>query len=127
MVAVLLAVLGIYSVIAFSAALRTHELAIRLALGAQRRACSACASSGAKLGWLGVSSAPCPRFCHPPLAFVAVQCQSAGSGGAGPGGVVIFLLALAASIVPARRAASIQPMQALRDGIAPADLPRVSK
>ncbi len=34
--AVLLAVLGIYSVIAFSAALREQEMAIRMALGSQR-------------------------------------------------------------------------------------------
>jgi hypothetical protein len=34
--AVLLSLLGIYSVIAFSAALRTREMAIRLALGSQR-------------------------------------------------------------------------------------------
>ena len=34
--AVLLAALGIYSVIAFSAALRVQEMAIRIALGSQR-------------------------------------------------------------------------------------------
>ena len=52
--AVLLAVLGVYSVIAFSAALRTHELAIRLALGAQRTGVLRLVLAwGAKLGLAG--------------------------------------------------------------------------
>ena len=52
--AVLLALLGIYSVIAFSAALRTQEMAIRLALGSQRSSVMRLVLvSGAKLGLLG--------------------------------------------------------------------------
>ena len=52
--AVLLAMLGIYSVIAFSAALRTHEMAIRLALGSQRsNVMGLILASGAKLGLVG--------------------------------------------------------------------------
>jgi ABC-type antimicrobial peptide transport system permease subunit len=116
LVAVLLAVLGIYSVIAFSAALRTHELAIRLALGAQRSGVlKLVLRSGVKLGVAGcVIGAVAAVFAtrllrsllfnvHPldPLVLVLAA-------------VAIFLLAVAASIVPARRAASIQPMQALR-------------
>ena len=46
--------MGIYSVIAFSAALRTHELAIRLAMGAQRGSVLRLVlASGAKLGLAG--------------------------------------------------------------------------
>jgi ABC-type antimicrobial peptide transport system permease subunit len=116
LVAVLLAVLGIYSVIAFSAALRTHELAIRLALGAQRSGVLRLVlGSGAKLGLAGcaigvVAALFTTRLLrsllfnvHPldPLVLILAA-------------VAIFLLALAASIAPARRAASIQPMQALR-------------
>jgi predicted lysophospholipase L1 biosynthesis ABC-type transport system permease subunit len=52
--AVLLALLGIYSVIAFSAALRTQEMAIRLALGSQRSSVMRLILvSGAKLGLAG--------------------------------------------------------------------------
>jgi predicted permease len=52
--AVLLAILGIYSVIAFSAALRTQEMAIRLALGSQRASVMRLiVLSGAKLGLAG--------------------------------------------------------------------------
>ena len=52
--AMLLAILGIYSVIAFSAALRTQEMAIRLALGSQRSSVMRLILfSGAKLGLAG--------------------------------------------------------------------------
>ena len=113
--AVLLAILGIYSVIAFSAALRTHELAIRLAMGAQRRSVLRLVlASGAKLCLAGcviggVAAVFSTRLLRSLLFNVnpldpAVLILAAAS---------IFLLALAASIVPARRAASIEPMQAL--------------
>ncbi len=52
--AVLLAMLGIYGIIAFSATLRTQEMAIRLALGSQRsRVVGLILASGAKLGLIG--------------------------------------------------------------------------
>src|SRR5277367_3248242 len=53
-VAVLLALVGIYSVIAFSTALRTQEMAIRLALGSQRSSIvRLILVSGARLGLAG--------------------------------------------------------------------------
>jgi putative ABC transport system permease protein len=114
--AVLLALLGIYSVIAFSAALRTHELAIRLALGSQRaRVMRLVLISGAKLGLAGcgigaIGAVFATRFLRSMLFEVdpldpAVIVLAA---------ISIFVLAVAASLVPARRAASIEPMQALR-------------
>jgi predicted permease len=52
--AFLLALTGIYAVVAFSASLRTHEIAIRMALGAQRtRIAGLILSSAAKLALLG--------------------------------------------------------------------------
>ena len=114
--AVLLALLGIYSVIVFSAALRTQELAIRLALGAKRAGVMRLVLvSGAKLGLMGcgigaVAAVFATRllrsllFKVDPLDPVVIVLAT----------VSIFLLALAASLVPARRAASIEPMQALR-------------
>jgi predicted permease len=114
--AVLLAVLGIYSVIAFSATLRTQEMAIRLALGSQRSSVMRLVLlSGAKLGIVGcglggVAAVFATRLIRSMLFEVdpldpAVLVLAA---------VSIFLLALAASVIPARRAASIEPMQALR-------------
>jgi len=114
--AVLLALLGIYSVIAFSAALRTQEMAIRLALGSQRSSVMGLVLlSGAKLGIVGcglggVAAVFATRLMRSMLFEVdpldpAVLVLAA---------VSIFLLAITASVIPARRAASIDPMMALR-------------
>jgi putative ABC transport system permease protein len=114
--AVLLAVLGIYSVIAFSAATRTQEMAIRLALGSQRASIVRLVLvSGAKLAVAGcligvVASLFATRLLRSllfevnPLDPVVIVLAA----------VAIFALALAASLVPARRAAAIEPMRALR-------------
>ena len=56
-IAVLLAVLGIYSVIAFSVAQRVQEMAIRMALGSQR-------SGIVRIGPSFRSEAGCGRLCH---------------------------------------------------------------
>jgi predicted permease len=114
--AVLLALLGIYSVIAFSAALRTHELAIRLALGAQRsRVMHLVLVSGAKLGLAGCAiGAVGAVFATRLLRTMLFQVDPLDPYVLILAAFSIFLLALAASIVPARRAASVDPMQALR-------------
>jgi predicted permease len=114
--AVLLALLGIYSVIAFSAALRAHELAIRLALGSQRASVMRLVLvSGAKLGLIGCGiGAIGAVFATRLLRSLLFQVDPLDPLVIVLAALSIFLLALAASIVPARRAASIEPMQALR-------------
>jgi predicted permease len=115
--AVLLALLGIYSVIAYSAVQRTQEMAIRLALGSQRSGVMRLIlSSSAKLGLLGCAigglvAVFATRFLRSLLFEVdpldpAVIVLAALS---------IFLLALAASMIPAYRAACVEPVDALRD------------
>jgi ABC-type antimicrobial peptide transport system permease subunit len=114
--AVLLAVLGIYSVIAFSAALRTQEMAIRLALGSQRSSVMRLVLvSGAKLGLMGCGiGAIGTVFATRLLRSMLYQVDPLDPAVIVLAAVSIFLLALAASLVPARRAATIEPMQALR-------------
>ena len=114
--AVLLAVLGIYSVIAFSAALRTQEMAIRIALGSQRsgilslvfRSAAKLALAGCALGLLGAVAAPqlLQSFLFGVSPFDPLVLAVAA--------VSVVMLALVASLLPARRAASIDPMKALR-------------
>lgn len=115
--AVLLAVLGIYSVIAFSVASRVQEMAIRMALGSQRSAIiSLVLRSGAKLAVIG---------CVIGLAGAAGASSLLRSFlfGVSPfdplvlvfAAISVLLLALLASAVPASRAASIDPMKALRN------------
>lgn len=114
--AVLLAVLGIYSVIAFSVTSRMQEMAIRMALGSQRSGIlRLIVTSGAKLAGIG--------------CVIGIAGSAAASGllrsllfGVSPFDPVVItlavaavlLLAVGASTVPALRATSIDPMQALR-------------
>jgi putative ABC transport system permease protein len=114
--AVLLAVLGIYSVIAFSVATRVQELAIRMALGSQRAAIMRLIlESGAKLAGIGcvlglggaaAASGLLRSLLFGVSAFDPLVMASAAAG--------VLLLSVGASLLPALRAASIDPMQALR-------------
>jgi predicted permease len=115
--ALLLAAIGLYGVLAYSVAQRTQEIGIRMALGAERRNLLAqfvahglkLALAGTAIGLLG--------------ALAANRLLAAQLFGLGPGdpltlGAVALLLAavaVAASYGPARRAAGCDPMQALRD------------
>ncbi len=114
--AVLLAILGIYSVIAFSAALRTHEMAIRMALGSQRSSVmTLIIVSGAKLGLAGcIIGGIGAIFAARLFRSLLFQVNPLDPLVLALAAVSIFALALLASLVPARRAASVEPMQALR-------------
>ncbi len=114
--AVLLAVLGIYSVIAFSVASRLQEMAIRMTLGSQRSSIVRLViESGAKLAIIG---------CVIGLAGAAAASNLLKSMlfGVSPfdplvltfAAIGVLVLAVVASAPPAFRAASIDPMQALR-------------
>jgi ABC-type antimicrobial peptide transport system permease subunit len=114
--AVLLAVLGIYSVIAFTVASRVQEMAIRMTLGSQRSSIVRLViESGAKLAIIG---------CVIGLAGAAAASSLLKSMlfGVSPfdplvltfAAIGVLVLAVVASAPPAFRAASIDPMQALR-------------
>ena len=102
----LLAILGIYSVIAFSAALRTHEMAIRLALGSQRSSVMRLILvSGAKLGAAGCGIGILAAiFATRLLRSLLFQVDSLDPIIFVVAAVSIFLLTIAASVIPARRA-----------------------
>jgi putative ABC transport system permease protein len=114
--AVLLAVLGIYSVIAFSTAMRTQEMAIRLALGSQRSGVVRMVLvSGAKLGLAGCGiGAVAAVFATRLMRSLLFEVDALDPVVLVLAAVSILLLALAASVIPARRAASIEPLEALR-------------
>jgi predicted permease len=115
-IALLLAVLGIYSVIAFSVALREQEMAIRMALGCQRQGIlHLVLISAAKLGAIGclLGLLAATAVSHLLRSFLF---------GVSPFDPLVLTLsalamlsfALAASAFPAARAAKINPMIALR-------------
>ena len=114
--AVLLALLGIYGVIAFSAALRTQEMAIRMALGAQRTGVMRLIlTSGAKLGLIGCGiGAVSAIFATRLMRTLLFEVDPLDPSVIVLAAVAIFLLAVAASVIPARRAAAIDPTSALR-------------
>ena len=115
-IAVLLAVLGIYSVIAFSVALRVQEMAIRMALGSQRTGIIRLVLiSGAKLAVIGcviglagafAASHLLSSFLFGVSAVDPLVLTLAASS--------LLLLTLVASLLPARRAATVDLTQTLR-------------
>jgi putative ABC transport system permease protein len=115
--ALLLSVVGIYGVIAYSVGQRTHEFGIRMALGAQRHQLLLMMLSQSV--WtlavgltIGVAGALTVTRLMGSLLF--------GIGPADPltlslMAAILLLVALIASYLPARRAAEVDPMVALRD------------
>jgi putative ABC transport system permease protein len=115
-IALLLAVVGIYGVIAYSVAERTQEMGIRLALGAERgdilrlvlRQGLVLALSGIALGLAG--SFAVTRLLGSLLYHVSTTDPLTFAAGS----VLFVVVALVASYVPARRATRVDPIIALR-------------
>ncbi len=114
--ALVLAVVGIYGVVSYAVAHRTHEIGVRMALGAQRtnvlgmviRQGMAISAGGVIAGVLGAVAAT--RLLSSwlygveatdPMTFATVS-------------LVLVGIALLATCVPARRAARVDPLIAIR-------------
>ncbi len=114
--ATLLAAIGLYGVLAYATAQRTREIGIRMALGAQRG--EVVQMVMLDVVWLaGISLA----VTLPVAIFLArlIRSQLYGVSPADPivlsaGTLLVAFVALIAALLPARKAASIEPMQALR-------------
>ena len=116
-VALLIAAIGIYAVLAYSVSQRTREIGLRLALGAtRRRVLELIVSEGMRVVLLGlviglagglalgrtVQSLVYGVGVHDPKVYLVVA-------------ATLTAVALAACFIPARRAAGIDPMVALRE------------
>jgi ABC-type antimicrobial peptide transport system permease subunit len=114
--ALLLAITGIYVVVAFSVSLRRQEIAVRMALGAQRKGIARLVLiSSAKLALLGcgigvLGSVAASRLVSSFLFEVSATDPLIYLAGVG----IMMLLALLASVPSATRAASEEPINALR-------------
>jgi putative ABC transport system permease protein len=114
--ALVLAMLGIYGLLAYVVAQRTREIGIRLALGAPRSNLLALViADGLKLALIGVAVGTAASlaagrllstllFGVRPTDFAILLSVA----------IVLLTVSVLASYLPARRAASIEPMQALR-------------
>jgi putative ABC transport system permease protein len=116
LIALVLAAVGLYSVMAYAVSQRTQEIGVRMALGARSRdVLGDVLRKGMTLTLVGLAAG---------LAIAAVVTRFIGSmlvnvGAADPAtyaGAAVFLtlVAMLASYVPARRATRIDPMHALR-------------
>ena len=118
LVALSLAIMGIYGVLSFAVAQRTSEIGIRMALGAERgRVLALVLGDAAVLGLvglgLGVAAAlALTRVLRTMLFEVTTTDPLTYAGMAAVLGLAVF----AASWIPARRAARVDPVIALRKG-----------
>lgn len=114
--ALILSSIGIYGVISYLVGQRTHEIGVRIALGARRRDVLALIlSQGARLTFLGIAIGVAASLgltklmarmlygvsASDPLTFFCVA-------------AILALVALAACYIPTRRAMRVDPLVALR-------------
>ena len=111
-----LAALGVYGIAAYNASLRTREIGIRVALGAVRaQVLQLILGQAARLAAAGLvfglsAAVFATRLLEGLLYGVRPLDPVSFAGGA----IVFVALALVASLIPARRAASVNPVEALR-------------
>ncbi len=116
-IALLLAAIGLYAVLSYMVVQRTHEIGLRMALGAQRKSVLRLVlNRGLSLALIGVAlgvaaSVLLTRFLSSllygvkpldPVTFLSVS-------------AVLLAVSGIASLIPAARAASLEPMKTLRD------------
>jgi predicted permease len=117
LLALVLAVVGLYGIVAYSVSQRTREIGIRIAIGAQRSSVYNLVMRQA--GWMtlagiaiGLACSLGPSVLMRKLLF-GVQAWDPTT--LGSVAILLGLCSVAASFLPARRAASVDPMKALRE------------
>ena len=114
--ALLIAAIGIYAVLAYSVTQRTREIGLRIALGAQPGSVlRLVVREGMRVGLIGVGAGllgalAVSRAMSSLVYGVPVRDPGTFAGVA----IVLTVIALAACVIPARRAARVDPMVALR-------------
>jgi putative ABC transport system permease protein len=114
--ALFLAALGIYGVMAFSVTQRSHEIALRMALGAGRkRVVSMIMREGVLLAGIGlVLGLASSYFVGRAMQSMLFEVKALDASALGAVSAVLLVAALLACWMPAHRAASTEPLRALR-------------
>ncbi|MGH9864230.1 MAG: ABC transporter permease, partial [Candidatus Acidiferrales bacterium] len=114
--ALILAAIGIYGVISYGVEQRTHEIGIRLALGAQPRdVVRMIVRHGVKLALIGIGIGLAAAYAlirGLSGAMFGIKSLDPASSAIAVG--LLFLVAFFACYIPARRATRVDPVQALR-------------
>jgi predicted permease len=116
LLALILACIGIYGIMAYTVSRRTNEIGIRMALGAQAgRVLRMVLAEAWWLAFVGVMAGLAAALAMGRLiASMLYGLKPYDPFTLGMAALLLILVALAASWIPARRAASIDPMRALR-------------
>ncbi len=115
-IALVLAAIGIYGVMAFAVGQREHEIGLRMALGASRdRVVRMVLREGAILAGIGmVLGLVGAFFVGRAMKSTLYNVGSIDLTAFCSVGAILFVAAMVASYIPARRAAAVEPMRALR-------------
>jgi predicted permease len=115
-IALLLSVVGLYGVMAFVVTSRTQEIGIRMALGATRRAAVSLvvADAAAMIGAGAAIGLPCMWAVRRLVEAQLFGVQALDAPTIASASLVLAVVALGAAMLPAWRAASVSPTEALR-------------
>jgi predicted permease len=116
-IALLLSAAGLYASLAYHVAMRTHEIGIRAALGADRQlVVRMIIAKGIRLALAGAALGLCGAASVAKVTqSLLYETSATNPTSYAAAGIVVLLVAAGAACVPARRAASVSPMTALRE------------